>query len=177
MRLFFFFCFLLTGLTGLTYQVLWERLLVLSFGYTIYSVTIVVTTFMGGLALGSFLGGLFALAYSVAERSKPAAEVPVEARDQAPDEPESGSILKEPIFWTFGISGFVALACEVVWFRLLTPYLENSTYAFSLVLSVFLLGIAAGGWAGRPLAEGLDVAGTPVVTDDRPHLEFPLFTF
>ncbi len=55
-----FVAFLLTGATGLVYQILWARLLVLSFGYTIHSVSIVITAFMGGLALGSAVGGVVA---------------------------------------------------------------------------------------------------------------------
>jgi spermidine synthase len=59
-RQFLFIAFFLTGATGLIYQVLWARLLVLSFGYTIHSISIVITAFMGGLAIGSALGGIIA---------------------------------------------------------------------------------------------------------------------
>ena len=59
-RRFLLVAFFLTGATGLVYQILWARLLVLSFGYTIHSVSIVITAFMGGLALGSALGGFIA---------------------------------------------------------------------------------------------------------------------
>jgi len=43
-----------------------------------------------------------------------------------------------------GLSGFIALAAEVLWSRALLRYLYNSTYAFTAMLSVFLLGIALG---------------------------------
>lgn len=43
-----------------------------------------------------------------------------------------------------GISGFVSLAAEVLWSRALLRYLYNSTYAFTSMLSAFLLGIALG---------------------------------
>ncbi len=284
-RNFLFFAFFLTGSTGLMYQVLWSRLLVFSFGYTIHSISIVITAFMGGLAIGSFLGGILAdrlrsvvMAYGLAEigigviaiatyplltglpyfiaehrdslsipfygfnlwtfliamaillpptilmgftlpflaraltrtgksaafdlgalysvntlgaalgslvagffliaylgvyntlitaasiniiigilailfvRSKrgqgASISVDPEASEDDPATPVT-SILREPIFWAFGISGFAALACEIVWMRLFAPYLESSTYAFSLILCIFLLGIACGGWAGR----------------------------
>jgi spermidine synthase len=62
------------------------------------------------------------------------------------------SILRAPIFWAFAVSGFASLAGEVVWVRIFSPYLENSTYAFALILFIFLIGIAAGGWAGRRVA-------------------------
>jgi spermidine synthase len=44
----------------------------------------------------------------------------------------------------FGVSGFCALALEVTWTRMLVLLLNNTTYAFALILSIFLLGIGAG---------------------------------
>jgi spermidine synthase len=49
--------FLASGASGLIYQIAWVRLLALTFGVTIYAASAVVAVFMGGLALGSFLGG------------------------------------------------------------------------------------------------------------------------
>ncbi len=49
--------FLGSGMTGLIYQVLWTRLLTLTFGVTTLAISTVLTCFFGGLALGSFLGG------------------------------------------------------------------------------------------------------------------------
>ena len=46
-----------SGTTSLIYQVLWTRLLTLTFGVTTLAVSTVLTCFFGGLALGSFLGG------------------------------------------------------------------------------------------------------------------------
>jgi spermidine synthase len=43
-----------------------------------------------------------------------------------------------------GVSGFTALAYEVIWTRALLRYLYNSTYAFTAMLAVFLLGLAIG---------------------------------
>ncbi len=47
----------LSGFSALVYQVLWTRELGLFFGHTVYAVSAVLTAFMGGLALGSHLGG------------------------------------------------------------------------------------------------------------------------
>ncbi|MDH5639099.1 MAG: hypothetical protein OEZ04_11475, partial [Nitrospinota bacterium] len=44
----------------------------------------------------------------------------------------------------YGVTGFCGLALELLWTRALILLLNNTTYAFSLVLSVFLLGTAAG---------------------------------
>ncbi len=43
------------------------------------------------------------------------------------------------------VSGAVAMAYEVVWIRLCSLVLGSSTYAFSIMLTAFILGIAAGG--------------------------------
>jgi spermidine synthase len=60
----------------------------------------------------------------------------------------------------FFVSGFTALAYEVLWTRLLVLVLETSIYAFSTMLGLFLAGIAYGSWdatrrgpAKRPLAQ------------------------
>jgi spermidine synthase len=49
--------FLLSGACGLIYEVLWCRQLGLIFGNTVHSLSAVLTAFMGGLALGSFVAG------------------------------------------------------------------------------------------------------------------------
>ena len=53
-------CFLLSGMCGLIYQVIWTRSLSLIFGHTTFAISTVITVFMGGLALGSFLLGRLA---------------------------------------------------------------------------------------------------------------------
>lgn len=56
-RIWIFLFFLISGATGLVYEVVWTRLLTLVLGNTHYSVTTVLTAFMAGLALGSYCGG------------------------------------------------------------------------------------------------------------------------
>ena len=46
--------FFLSGACGLVYQVVWLRQLTLIFGATAYATSAVLSTFMGGLALGSY---------------------------------------------------------------------------------------------------------------------------
>jgi spermidine synthase len=53
-------CFILSGATGLIYEVLWARMLGLVFGATTLAVSTVLAAFMGGLALGSALAGRMA---------------------------------------------------------------------------------------------------------------------
>src|SRR5215212_10101142 len=52
-----FFC---SGVSALVYQVLWIRMLGLTFGVTIYAASTVSATFMAGLALGSTAAGRIA---------------------------------------------------------------------------------------------------------------------
>lgn len=52
-----FVLFFVSGATGLVYQVVWLRQLTLIFGATAYASSAVLSTFMGGLALGSYAAG------------------------------------------------------------------------------------------------------------------------
>lgn len=52
-----FVLFLISGATGLTYEIIWTRLLIRVFGATSFAVTTVLASYMGGLALGSYLFG------------------------------------------------------------------------------------------------------------------------
>ncbi len=54
----FFFCFFfLSGFCGLMYQVVWLRMAMAGFGVTTAQVSIVLSVFMAGLAMGSWGGG------------------------------------------------------------------------------------------------------------------------
>jgi spermidine synthase len=50
-------CFVLSGATGLIYEILWARMLGLVFGATTLAISTVLAAFMGGLALGSAIAG------------------------------------------------------------------------------------------------------------------------
>lgn len=52
-----FFLFFLSGLASLICEVLWVRMLSLIFGTTTFALATVVTSFLAGLAVGSFYGG------------------------------------------------------------------------------------------------------------------------
>jgi spermidine synthase len=52
-------CLVLSGFAGLAYELLWVRLLALSFGTTTLSFSTVLAVFFGGLALGAFVAGRF----------------------------------------------------------------------------------------------------------------------
>ncbi|MBI3600301.1 MAG: fused MFS/spermidine synthase [Nitrospinae bacterium] len=48
------------------------------------------------------------------------------------------------VLLAFGFSGMAALSYEVLWTRVLILILDNTIYAFSIILFTFLLGIAGG---------------------------------
>jgi spermidine synthase len=53
----------------------------------------------------------------------------------------------------FAVSGFAGLGFEVVWTRLITLVFTGTTYAFTTMLSVYLVGIAAGSLAFGRVAD------------------------
>lgn len=52
--------FFLSGATALIYQVAWMRHLILFFGNDVYATAILLSAFMGGISLGSFIAGRYA---------------------------------------------------------------------------------------------------------------------
>jgi spermidine synthase len=50
-----------------------------------------------------------------------------------------------PVYISIALSGAAALGAEVVWTRLMGMLLLATVYVFSIILAVFLVGIAAGG--------------------------------
>lgn len=52
------------------------------------------------------------------------------------------------ILMCFGLSGFAALAYEVLWMRSLVYIMATDTFSFSAMLTTFLLGLAAGSLIG-----------------------------
>lgn len=64
--------------------------------------------------------------------------------------PSSPSPWLEPLLVVAFLSGFVTLGLEVLWIRHLRILLGSTTYTFTLVIALFILGLGAGGlWAGR----------------------------
>jgi len=95
--------------------------------------------------------GILALALS----SLPGVEVePAAAEPGATDEAapfvtttDVTPLTSQMVFWFYGVSGAVALAYQVAWMRSLVfslDPLKNTTYAFTAMLTVFLIGLAAG---------------------------------
>jgi spermidine synthase len=62
--------------------------------------------------------------------------------------------VRRRVLLVFALSGFAALALEVVWFRLLLIFLPATTYAFTTMLATVLGGIAAGSAIMTPRMRG-----------------------
>ena len=114
------------------------------------------TTLVG--AAGDILVGLGALA--LASRFEPAPPFPEEpptdpmrALDPAPETAFPHRSVEVLVLITFALSGFCALALEVVWTRLLTLVFIGTTYAYTTMLTTLLCGIALGSIAAAPLAD------------------------
>jgi spermidine synthase len=90
--------------------------------------------------------GLVALALSARMRA-----APVVATDASVEGPEYRPHVRRAVLAVFAVSGLVALALEVVWFRVLVLLLPATTYAFTTMLAAVLGGIAAGSAAAVPL--------------------------
>lgn len=85
----------------------------------------------------SALAGALALSLSPSPKSAPSSSDP---GDRAP----VGRLDRWVVLGVYGVSGFTAMAYEVLLHRLASLWIGGSTYAFSMVLAIFLLGMALG---------------------------------
>ena len=69
--------------------------------------------------------------------------------------PSSLSRPSSPVYLAIALSGFCALAGEVVWTRLLGLLFGATVYTFSIILAVFLIGLGIGSTAGAALSRNL----------------------
>src|SRR5262249_58770391 len=59
------------------------------------------------------------------------------------------------IYVVIALSGLTALGAEVVWTRLLSLLFGATTYAFSIILAVFLIGLGIGSAFGSTIARNI----------------------
>ena len=74
---------------------------------------------------------------------------PVSGSEPAPSQARVAA--NWPVYLTIALSGATALGAEVVWTRLLGMLLLATVYVFSIILAVFLAGLAIGSAAGSAL--------------------------
>jgi len=70
-----------------------------------------------------------------------------------PDTRPSGD--RALVYVAIGLSGFCALAAQVIWTRILSLLFGASTYTFSLILAVFLIGLGIGSSLGSIIAKSV----------------------
>lgn len=127
-----------------------------------------------GAVAGSLLAGFFVLRRFDAERAtliaaainatiafigltlplKPA-EAPAGESMTSAARPGLAPLRSVWLYLTIALSGFCALGAEVVWTRLLSLLLGGTTYTFTIIVAVFLAGLASGSAAGSLLARQL----------------------
>lgn len=91
-----------------------------------------------------------ALSYFMAGSTPPEISADVAASDAVAAEPRTfaeDSATRWTVYVTIALSGATALGAEVVWTRLMAMLLLATVYVFSIILAVFLVGLAAGGAA------------------------------
>ncbi len=79
---------------------------------------------------------------------------PVEGPDATEDLPlpASPALPALPALLIIALSGFCALAAEVIWTRMLSLIFSATVYTFSIILAVFLVGLGLGSTLGSVLA-------------------------
>lgn len=93
----------------------------------------------------NILIGIIALVFSKKVRTKDLRKEPKTKPD-----PEKSVILDNERLIKYipliaGFTGFAGLACEIFWIRALSIFLTNSTYTFTVILVVYLIGTSVGG--------------------------------
>jgi predicted membrane-bound spermidine synthase len=105
-----------------------------------------------GAAINLLIAGVaFVLSYRVLEQR-------VTTGAAIFDTPRQLAAARLPAGWyamlIVSLTGLVSMALEVVWTRALVFYVHNSTYAFSAILAVYLLGLAGGAAVGARISSG-----------------------
>ena len=98
---------------------------------------------IGLAAAGNVLAGLAGLALHRRYGRVVAAAVP--AAQRADEAPGALRRLRRLLMGAYAASGFAALTYEIAWTRVLSLMIGSSVYAFSIMLSAFILGLGLGG--------------------------------
>jgi spermidine synthase len=115
----------------------------------------------GALAVGAACSGFAGVAALILDRRHPLAASPTAAGDATPERPEvTTDPITPPIDRPDGVvigrgrvglaltvafvSGFTSLGYQVLWTRMLASGTGNTTYVFTVILALFLIGLAIG---------------------------------
>ncbi len=98
----------------------------------------------------ALINGLVGIGCFLLRGTAPSVEAPARPPARQTPQPTAG-LSPWVVLVCLGLSGSAALTYEVVWTRLLGLILENTVYAFSLMLSTFLLSLALGSFISTRL--------------------------
>ena len=111
---------------------------------------------------------LVVTAISLVLAARTPARIEAGAAEHVPDAAEAvadGS--PGSVYVTIALSGASALGAEVVWTRLLGMMMGSTVYVFSIILAVFLIGLAigstAGAWISRTVRPRLALGGCQIL--------------
>jgi spermidine synthase len=107
-------------------------------------VAVILNTLVGGAAL--LLAARTNTSATSQENDSQAGESPAQ---------KSGSA-DTLVYFAIALSGFCALSAEVIWTRLLGLLFGASTYTFSIILAVFLIGLGIGSGIGSLITKTID---------------------
>jgi spermidine synthase len=96
--------------------------------------------------IAAALNGLIGLVGTVLHVRLPSQALPAIAPTQAIEAPSAFTRTRRQLLVVaFALCGFASISYEVLWFRVLSTVLDSSTYAFTILLVTFLLGLVIGG--------------------------------
>lgn len=98
--------------------------------------------------IAAVLNGLIGLVVAVLHSRLPAQTLPAATVTAATVEEPSSTFSRRQrqlLVAAFALCGFGSISYEVLWFRVLSTVLDSSTYAFTILLVTFLLGLVIGG--------------------------------
>ena len=100
-------------------------------------------------AATNLLIGVIALVAGRAIPAQPVSETAAAPATQPIADTTPGQ--RQLVLWAFFVSGFLSLALEIIWFRMLVVFLRPTAYAFTIMLACVLAGIALGSAIASPL--------------------------
>src|SRR5262245_60955736 len=122
---------------------------------------------IGGAVIGSLLAGFYLMrVFDISTTTFVAVALNVavavlslvlsKSTFYAADDEVSGTTVATaawPIYLSIALSGLTALACEVIWTRVLSLLYGAAVYTFSLIVAVFLVGLGIGSTLGSALSQ------------------------
>jgi len=111
------------------------------------------TGIQSSFLIAAALNALVAIAAVVLGRRLPESDIAVRSTVDTPATEDARPRLdarQTLLLVIFTVSGFVSLALEVVWFRVVTLFVRPTVYGYALMLAAVLGGIAAGSYLVAP---------------------------